>query len=325
MPDAKHTKLSIVVPCYNEEESIPLFFDRIMTVASGMPDVNFELIFVDDGSADKTLQTLRSLAKDDPLVRYVSFSRNFGKEAALLAGLEESKGDYIAVMDADLQHPPELLPQMYSGIVDEGFDCVAARRITRKGEPPIRSFFSRIFYRLINKISETQMVDGATEYRLMTRQMAQAVIQLKEYNRFSKGLFSWVGFSTKWIEFQNVPRAAGTTKWSFWRLFLYSLDGIVAFSVRPLAISSFFGILFFLLAFFGAVFIIVRWLLFGDPVQGWASTVCIILFVGGIQLFCTGILGQYIAKAYLEVKGRPVYIIKEKSSVTTDNGDFANA
>ena len=324
MPDTKHEKISVVIPCCNEEESIPAFYDRIMAVAATMPDIVFEMIFIDDGSTDKTLSILRAMSDNDPEVKYISLSRNFGKEAALLAGLEASTGDYTAVIDADLQHPPELLPDMYSGIVNEGFDCVAARRISRRGEPRIRSFFSRGFYRLINGISETRMVNGATDYRLMTRQMVNAVISLKEYNRFSKGLFSWVGFSTKWIEFQNTPRTAGKTKWSFWRLLLYSLDGIVAFSVRPLAISSFFGILFFLLAIIGAGYIVVRWLLYGDPVQGWASTVCIILFAGGVQLFSVGILGQYVAKSYLEAKGRPVYIIKE-DNCKGDGGDRDNA
>jgi len=306
-------KISVVIPCYNEEESIPLFLDRMLEVAAGMQGAAFELIFVDDGSTDRTLKVLRLLSELHPQIKYLSFSRNFGKEAALLAGLEASTGDFVAVIDADLQHPPELLPQMYAGIVEEGFDCIATRRVSRDGEPKIRSFFSRRFYRLVNKISETEMVDGATDYRLMTRQMVDAILSLKESNRFSKGLFSWVGFSTKWIPFQNVPRIAGNTKWSFWQLFIYSLDGIVGFSVKPLAISSFLGMMFFLVAILGSAFIAVRWLIFGDPVQGWASTVCIILFVSGTQLFCTGILGQYIAKAYLEVKNRPIYIIKEEN------------
>ena len=311
--------ISVVVPCFNEEESIPLFLDRILKVEASMPTVSFELIFIDDGSTDKTLEVLRKHN-----TRYISFSRNFGKEAALLAGLEASTGDYVAVIDADLQHPPELLPQMYAGITQEGYDSVATRRVNRSGEPRLRSFFAKRFYRLVNKISETQMVDGATDYRLMTRQMADAVLSLKEYNRFSKGLFSWVGFTTKWIEYENVPRVAGNTTWSFGSLFLYSLDGITAFSVRPLAIASLFGILFCILAFAGTVFIIVRWLLFGDPVQGWASTICIILFVGGVQLFSTGILGQYLAKSYLETKGRPIYIVKENSIQTLQKPDSPN-
>ena len=308
----KH-KISIVVPCYNEEEALPAFHESLIIVRNLMSYVHFEYIFVDDGSSDKTLQILRSLSKDNVQVKYISFSRNFGKEAALLAGLEAATGDFVAVMDADLQDPPELLPKMYNAIVEDGFDCAATRRVTRIGEPPIRSLFARGFYKLINKISDTQMVDGARDFRLMTKQMGDAVLSVKEYNRFSKGLFSWVGFSTKWIEFEYAPRAAGATKWSFWKLFLYSLDGIIAFSVKPLAISSLFGMLFCFFAFFGMIFIIARFLMFGDPVAGWASTVTIILFVGGIQLFCTGILGQYLAKSYMEVKRRPAYIIKEMS------------
>jgi glycosyltransferase involved in cell wall biosynthesis len=307
-------KISIVVPAYNEEESIPLFIESVSKVAFQMSSLEFEYIFVDDGSNDGTLEILRKLSQDNQQVRYLSFSRNFGKEAALLAGLEAATGDFIAVMDADLQDPPELLPEMYVAITEEGFDCVATRRVTRKGEPPIRSFFARRFYKLINKISDTQMVDGARDFRLMTRQMLDAILSLQEYNRFSKGLFSWVGFSTKWIEFENVPRVAGVTKWSFWKLFMYSLDGIVSFSVKPLIVSSLLGILFCLFAFLGMVFIIVRWFMFGDPVAGWASTATIVLFVGGIQLFCTGILGQYLAKSYMEGKHRPIFIIKESST-----------
>ena len=304
-------KISIVVPCHNEQECAPLLLQEVYRATAEISAI-LEVIFVDDGSTDGTLGVLRGLAEDNPSVFYIALSRNFGKEAAVLAGLEAATGDYIVVMDADLQHPPELLPQMYEGIVIEGFDSVAAKRVDRSGEPPIRSFLASRFYRLINKISDTKMVDGATDYRMMTRQMVEAVLSLKEYNRFSKGLFSWVGFNTKWLEFKNTLRAAGVTKWNFWQLFAYSLDGIVSFSVKPLAISSFFGILFCLAAMVGTVFIVVRWFAFGDPVQGWASTVCIILFVGGIQLFSTGILGQYLAKSYLEAKGRPVYIIKEQ-------------
>ncbi|MDR2167143.1 MAG: glycosyltransferase family 2 protein [Clostridiales bacterium] len=304
-------KISVVVPCYNEEECAPIFLKEVLQVAADMP-ADFEIIFVDDGSKDDTLNILRALAKNHAQARYVALSRNFGKEAALLAGLEASTGDYVAVMDADLQDPPSLIPQMYSLITEGGFDCVATRRVTREGEPPIRSFFARMFYRLINKISDTKMVDGARDFRMMTRQMADAVLTLKEYNRFSKGLFSWVGFNTKWLEYTNVERAAGETKWSFWKLFVYSIEGIVSFSVKPLAISSLFGILFFVAAILGGIFIAVRWLIFGDPVQGWASTLFIILFVGGIQLLTMGILGQYLARSYLETKGRPVYIIKER-------------
>ena len=310
--DVTNEKISIVVPCYNEEESAPLFLAEVLAVMAEIP-ADFEMIFVDDGSSDKTLEVLRAAALEHPEVSYIALSRNFGKEAALLAGLEAATGDYVVVMDADLQHPPSLLPQMYQGIVSEGFDSVAAKRSSRKGEPPVRSFLARRFYKMMNKISDTQMVDGATDFRMMTRQMLDAVLSLKEYNRFSKGLFSWVGFSTKWIDFENIPRAAGKTKWSFWKLFMYSIDGLVSFSVKPLAVSSFMGLLFCLLAFGMLVFIVVRWLMFGDPVQGWASTVSVILFVGGIQLFTTGILGQYLAKSYMESKGRPIYVVKEKS------------
>ena len=304
-------QISIVVPCFNEQESAPIFCAEVLSVTTKLP-VTTEIIFVDDGSSDNTLQVLRELAEKHSEVGYIALSRNFGKESAMLAGLEAATGDYIVIMDADLQHPPSLLPEMYNGIVNEGFDCVAAKRTNRKGESPIRSFFARRFYRMVNKISDVEMVDGATDYRLMTRQMVDAVLSLKEYNRFSKGMFSWVGFSTKWLEYENVSRVAGETKWSFGGLFRYSVDGIVSFSVKPLAISSFFGFLLCFFAFVGAIFIIVRWLMFGDPVQGWASTICIILFVGGIQLFSTGILGQYLAKSYLETKRRPIYVIKEK-------------
>jgi len=306
-------KISIVVPCYNEEEALPLFKTAIEEVSATMPHVSFEYIFVDDGSKDATLQVLRQFNAEDPRYRYLSFSRNFGKEAGLLAGLEAATGDFLAVMDADLQDPPGLLPDMYNTIVEEGYDCVATRRVNRVGEPPIRSFFANRFYRFINRISETKMVDGARDFRLMTRQMVDAILELKEFNRFSKGLFSWVGFNTKWIEFESIPRSAGTTKWNFWQLLIYSMDGIAAFSVKPLALASFMGVLFCLLAFFSIIFIIVRWIIFGDPVDGWASTITIVLFVGGIQLLCAGIMGMYLSKTYLEVKGRPVYVVKERS------------
>jgi len=307
-----YKKISVIVPCFNEEEAAPLFLAETMAVAVAMP-TDFEYIFVDDGSADGTLDVLRALAAEHKQVRYIALSRNFGKEAALMAGLEAATGDVMVVMDADLQHPPELLPAMYAAIVDEGFHSAAARRINRKGEPRLRSFFARRFYRFINKISDTQLMDGATDFRMMTRQMVDAVLSMREYHRFSKGLFSWVGFDTKWIEYKNVPRVAGQTKWSFWKLVIYSMDGIVGFSVKPLAIASFMGFLFTFLAFVGAVFLVVRWFMFGDPVQGWVSTVCIILFVGGVQLFTTGILGRYLAKSYMESKGRPIYVVKEKS------------
>ena len=304
-------KISIIVPCYNEEEAMPLFYDEIIKTASTFDKVDFEFIFVNDGSRDRTLEVARDLAKKDKRVRYISFSRNFGKEAAMLAGLEYSVGDYVAIMDADLQDPPSMLHEMYDGIKNEGYDCVATRRVSRKGEPPIRSFFAKCYYKLINKISDTEIVDGARDYRLMSRQMVDSILSLKEYNRFSKGIFSWVGYNTKWLEYKNVERVAGTTKWSFWKLFLYSLESIVAFSTVPLAISSIIGILFFLISMIMIVFIVVRTLTFGDPVAGWPSLVCILFFVSGVQLFCVGIIGQYLSKLYLEVKGRPVYIVKE--------------
>ena len=305
--------ISVIIPCYNEEESIPIFMDRISQVASDLPDIDMEYIFVDDGSHDATLLILRELSNVNEHVRYISFSRNFGKEAAMLAGLESAIGDYVAVMDVDLQDPPELLPGMYESIISEGYDCVATRRVTRKGESRIRSFFTRRFYKLINRISKTEIVDGARDFRLMTRQVVDAVLSLREYNRFSKGIFGWVGFRTKWVEYDNAPRVAGVTKWSFWKLFTYALDGIIGFSTTPLAISSFFGFLFTVFSLVGVVFIALRRLLYGDPVAGWASTVCILLFVSGIQLFCTGVLGQYLAKTYMESKRRPDYLIKEIS------------
>ena len=304
-------KISVIVPCYNEEESMPLFYDEICKVAESFKHVDFEFIFVNDGSRDKTLSIARDLSKKDKRVRYISFSRNFGKEAAILAGLEYSVGDYVAIMDADLQDPPSLLHDMYDGIKNEGYDCVATRRVSRKGEPPIRSFFAKCYYRLINKISKTEIVDGARDYRLMSRQMVDSILELKEYNRFSKGIFSWVGYNTKWLEYKNVERVAGTTKWSFWKLFLYSLESIVAFSTVPLAIASVMGLLFFLVSVIMIVFIIVKTLTIGDPVAGWPSLVCIIFFVSGVQLFSIGVIGQYLSKLYLEVKKRPVYIVKE--------------
>ena len=303
--------ISIVVPCYNEEESLPLFYQAILEMKSSLPEVDFEFIFVNDGSKDNTLKIMRSLAQQDANVHYVSFSRNFGKEAALLAGLAHAQGDYVAVMDADLQDPPALLPEMYETLQTKMYDCVATRRVTREGEPPIRSFFARMFYKLINKISKTEIVDGARDFRLMTRQMVNAILSVQEYNRFSKGIFGWVGFRTKWLEYKNIERAAGQTKWSFWKLFVYSLDGITAFSTVPLSVAAVMGLLFCFLAFAMLIFVFVRALIWGDPVGGWPSLVCIILFVGGIQLFCTGILGQYLSKTYLEVKRRPQYIIQE--------------
>lgn len=306
-------KITIVVPCYNEEKALPLFYDEISKVMKQMKKLDFEIILVDDGSRDKTLDVCRELNKKDKRVKYLSFSRNFGKEAGIYAGLEASTGDYITLMDADLQDPPALLPEMYASIKNEGYDSVGTRRVTRKGEPPIRSFFARCFYKLINKISKTEMVDGARDYRLMTRQMVNSILSMKEYNRYSKGLFSFVGFKTKWIEYENVERVAGETKWNFWSLLIYAMDGIIAFSTAPLWIAVFIGILFCLFSFIAIIFIIVKTLCFGDPVGGWPSLVCIIFMVSGIQLFCVGIIGAYLSKTYLETKQRPLYIIKEKS------------
>lgn len=306
--------LSIVVPCYNEQEALPYFYKEICRVAEEMKSshgADFEFIFVDDGSKDKTLSIARELHKQDERVRYISFSRNFGKEAGILAGLEASRGDYVAMMDADLQDPPALLPQMLDALLEEDYDCAATRRTNRKGEPPIRSFFARMFYKIINRLSDADIVDGARDYRLMRRRMVDAILALPEYNRFSKGIFGWVGFKTKWLEYVNVERVAGETKWSFWKLFLYSLEGIVAFTTAPLALASLIGIIFCVLAFVMILFIIVRTLLFGDPTSGWPSLVCIIFLCSGVQLFCMGVLGQYLAKTYMEVKRRPVYIVRE--------------
>lgn len=303
-------KISLVVPCYNEEEVIKIFYAEIQKIKKDFKNVTFEIIFVNDGSKDKTLELMRELSKNDD-VRYVSFSRNFGKEAAMYAGLEASTGDYVAIMDADLQDPPALLKEMYEILESGEYDSVATRRVTRKGEPVIRSFFARLYYKIINKISKTEIVDGARDFRLMTRQMVNSVLSLKEYNRFSKGIFSWVGYRTKWLEYENVERAAGETKWSFWKLFLYSLESIVAFSTVPLSIASVMGILFCFVAFIIIIFIIVRTLMYGDPTSGWPSMVCIMFFIGGVQLLCLGIMGQYLSKTYLEVKKRPIYIVQE--------------
>lgn len=304
-------KISVVVPCYNEEESVGLFYKEMSSVAEKM-EYEFEYIFVNDGSKDNTLEILMELSRSDERVKYISFSRNFGKESAIYAGFSKASGDYVVMMDADLQDPPKLLPQMVEHI-QQGYDSVATRRVTRKGEPPIRSFFARMFYKIINKISDVDIVDGARDYRLMTKQMKDAIVSMKEYNRFSKGIFGWVGFKTKWLEYENVERVAGETKWNFWKLFLYSLEGIVAFSTAPLVLASMFGIIFCLLAFIMILFIVVRTIVFGDPVAGWPSMVCIIFLIGGIQLLCIGIIGQYLSKTYLETKKRPQYIIKDSN------------
>lgn len=318
----KQKKLTLVVPAYNEQDAIPLFYEEALRVEGELAGVEVEYLFIDDGSRDQTMEVLRQLHAQDPRVHYVSFSRNFGKEAAIYAGLENAKGDYVAILDADLQDPPSLLPEMLHAIQEEGYDCVGSRRVTRKGEPPIRSFFARMFYRIMNKISSADIVDGARDFQLMNRKVVNAILSMGEYNRFSKGIFGWVGFRKKWLEYENIERAAGETKWSFWKLFVYALDGIVAFSTTPLVIASVMGMLFCLVAFIAIIFIIVRTLIFGDPTSGWPSMVCIIMFIAGIQLLCMGILGQYLAKTYLETKRRPLYLVEETDC---DEADDASA
>lgn len=306
----KKKLLSVVVPCYNEEQALPIFYEEVCKVLNDIEQLDYEIIFVDDGSTDKTLSIMKAYNKLDKKVRFVSLSRNFGKESAMLAGLEASKGDYVTLMDADMQDPPSMLPKMVD-LIKEGYDVVGTRRVTRKGEPRIRSFFARKFYRIINKMSKIDMVDGARDFRLMKRRVVDAIISMKEYNRYSKGIFSFVGFKTKWLEYENVKRVAGKTKWSFWKLFKYAIEGIVGFSTFPLVLSALIGLLFCLLAFIMIIVIIVKTLIFGDPVSGWPSTICIIFFIGGIQLFVMGIIGEYLAKIYLETKKRPIYIIRE--------------
>ena len=318
------SRMSIVVPCFNEEEALPVYYREICKVMGKMPDVEMELLFVDDGSSDGTLDFLKRLNETDARCRYLSFSRNFGKEAALYAGLRSAQGDYVVTMDVDLQDPPGLLPEMYRIIQEEDYDSVATRRSTRTGEPRIRSFLSESFYKLINKISKTEIVNGARDYRLMKRKMVDAVLGMSEYNRFSKGIFEWVGFRTKWLEFQNVGRCAGETKWSVRKLFFYSLEGITGFSVAPLSLASIVGVAFCALAFFMILVIIVRTVIWGDPVSGWPSLACIIFFVSGVQLFCTGIVGQYLSKTYLETKHRPIFILKD-SSEENEGGNHEKA
>ncbi|MGX7352827.1 glycosyltransferase family 2 protein [Enterococcus canis] len=303
-------KISVVVPCYNEEESLPYFYEAVETVRKEMA-VEFEYIFVNDGSKDRTLAVLRDLQQANQNVHYLSFSRNFGKEPGLYAGLQHATGDFVTVMDADLQDPPELLPQMLQLIQEKDIDCVGTRRVDRTGEPPIRSFFARMFYKLVNKIADTEMVDGARDFRLMTRQMVDAILELTEYNRFSKGIFSWVGFETEYLPYENRERVAGETSWSFWSLFNYSIDGIVNFSDAPLNIASFVGGISCLFSGIALIFIVIRTLVFGDPTDGWPSLVSIFLFIGGLQLLCLGIIGKYIGKIFLETKKRPIYIVKE--------------
>ena len=306
--------LSIVVPCFNEQEVLKIFYEKILEILKlSENEINFELIFVNDGSTDKTLNLIKQLAVNDSRVKYVSFSRNFGKESAIYAGLEKSNKDFVAIMDADLQDPPSLILEMIKSITNEKLDCVCARRKTRKGESKLRSLFAIMFYKMINIISKTKIVEGARDYRMMTRQMVNAVLDLKEYNRFSKGIFSWVGFKTKWIEYENIERVAGETKWSFWKLILYSFEGIIAFSTVPLAIASFLGVIMFLVSCIFILIIVFKTLVFGESVSGYPSLICTITLIGGIQLLCTGILGQYLSKTYLETKKRPIYIIKEES------------
>lgn len=300
--------ISLIVPCYNEEEALPLFYEETVKVLSAM-DIDYELILIDDGSKDKTLQVMQDLSSKNQYVKYVSFSRNFGKESAMYAGFCNARGDYAAVMDADMQDPPSLLPQMFAILEGGEYDSVATRRADRKGESKVRSWFARRFYQIINKISNTEIVDGARDFRLMKREMVDAILSMSEYNRFSKGIFGWVGFRTYWLSFENVERVAGKTSWNFWGLFRYAIDGIVNFSNAPLDIASGFGIIMTVVAFIMLVFIIVRKLLFGDPVAGWASTMSVIIFIGGIQLLCLGVMGQYMGKMYLETKRRPQYIV----------------
>ena len=303
--------ITIVVPCYNEEKALPLYYEKMRETMQKMDYADFELILVNDGSKDKTLEVIKALVKNDNRIKYISFSRNFGKEAAMFAGFEYARGNYIAIMDADLQDPPELLEEMYKGINEEGYDCVATKRVSRKGEPKLRSIFSKVFYKLINKMSKTEMVDGARDFRLMTRQMLKAIIDMKEYNRYSKGIFSFVGFDIKWIKYKNVERVAGKTHWSLWKLFKYALEAITSFSTIPLTLASFIGILFFCIYILVIIYIIISTLIFGNATSGWPSIICVIFMVTGIQLFCIGIIGQYLSKIYLEVKSRPIYIVKD--------------
>lgn len=312
-------KLSIIVPCYNEQDALPYLYESLKNVSIEMKEQQFEFIFIDDGSQDKTLESIIEMSNKDDRIKYYSFSRNFGKEAAMYAGLKNASGDYIAIVDADMQDPPTLIPRMYQSIIIDGYDCVATRRKNRKGELPIRSFCARTFYKMINKISDVNIVEGARDFRLMSRQMVNAIISMGENNRFSKGIFEWVGFETKWIEYDITERVTGKTKWSFWKLFIYATDGIIAFSTKPLALASFSGMIFCVIAFILICIIIIKTLIFGDPVSGWPSLICIICFIGGIQLFCTGILGQYLSRTYLETKQRPIYIIKKSNE---EGGNF---
>ena len=305
-------KISLLIPCYNEEESVPLFYKEVTRVLCEVK-YEYELLFINDGSTDKTLEILKQLGERDMRVKYISFSRNFGKEAAMFAGFCNADGDYVAVMDADMQDPPSLIPEMLKYLESGEYDSVATRRVSRKGEPRIRSWFARKFYKIINRISDSDIVDGARDFRMMKKEMVDAIIAMSENNRFSKGIFGWIGFRTYLLPYENVERVAGETKWNFWKLLKYAIDGIINFSEVPLSIASWFGFIMAFIDFIFMIFIIVRKLCFGDPVSGWASTVCIIIFIGAIQLFCMGVMGQYIAKTYTEVKNRPHYIISESN------------
>lgn len=317
----KQSLISVIVPCYNEEEVLPLFYAEITKVSQQMqeahPELTFEYLFIDDGSKDRTLAGLRALSRKDSRVRYISFSRNFGKEAGIYAGLTNAKGDYCVVMDADLQHPPAFLPTMYEAVASGEYDCATTRRVSRQGESKVRSWFARLFYRIMNKISQTEIVDGAQDFRFMTRQMVDSVLSMTEYNRFSKGIFSWVGYRVKYLEYENVERAAGTTAWSFWGLFRYSIEGIIGFSTAPLTISTVLGLISCVIAIIMIIVTVVKKLCFGEPVLGYPTLICSIFFIGGLQLFCTGILGLYLSKTYLEVKRRPIYLVRE----TEENRD----
>lgn len=304
-------KISVVVPCYNEEKVLPLFYDEITRISKNMSYVDFEFLFINDGSSDKTLSILKELNERDSRVHYISFSRNFGKEAGIFAGLQNACGDYAVIMDADLQDPPSLLPEMYRLLTEEGYDIVGSRRVTRKGEPPIRSAFARMFYKIMRRMSDADIVDGARDFQMMSRKVVDSILSMGEYNRFSKGIFGWVGFNKKWLEYENTERAAGETKWSFWALAKYALNGIIAFSVAPLVLASILGLILCVIAFIIIIIVIVKTLCFGDPTSGWPSLVCLIMMVSGIQLLCIGILGQYLAKTYLETKHRPLYLISE--------------
>lgn len=302
--------LSIVVPCFNEDESVEIFLEEIQKT---LKDYNFEVIYVNDGSSDNTLKYIKELASKNSNVKYISFSRNFGKESAIFAGLKYASGDYICLMDADLQHPPKLIPEMLEAVLDEGYDVAAARRVSRKGEPKIKSFFSHRFYKVFNRISDIDMVEGATDYRIMTRQVVDSVLNLPEYNRFSKGLFQWVGFDTKWIEYENIERIAGESTWSFWGLIKYSIEGLVAFTTLPLSVSTFLGMVFSVIAFIYMLFIIIRYLIYSEAVPGYPTLICSLLLLGGIQLLSIGVLGKYLEKTYFEAKNRPIFIVKESN------------